>query len=310
MSFSQQHTQFKIFDKSIKDLRSKEAALIGNLILRGEEKDVEQAIALVKKNPTLLHCKMKAVDPLGRYTAEITILEAAFMAGDVDLKPGIPNDRDRGIAERLIAAGNLSAEAVAEQLQIITSEKAQLENEARNNRLLAAIRRFGEGICNVKEAKNFVEFQQCCEPLLAQLNKDLQDEAKRVITAGYIFDPIILQRAVHWFEDNVKKFGGYETMQSNMFWAGFRKLQSQLSSRDAQVVGADISSLVNDGKIPRRTLQNPGTIYKNSSPHVGYFPPRIVGPTALWKAYIKQKRRSVMHCLDNQSRTASYCSVM
>ena len=72
-----------------------------------------------------------------------------------------------------------------------------------------------------------------------------------------MFDPKILCDTAKWFEDNVGRFGDWWTKQSDVFWVnGFGKLESKLSSRDAQVIRAGIGNLVYDAIIPARTLNN------------------------------------------------------
>lgn len=255
---SQQCGQFKLFGRTLTDLMSDEAATVGNLILRGEEKNVNDALALVKKKPILLYCQTEATDPLKR-RVKGTLLQIAAMAGDVDLKPGIREEKDRGMVERLIAVGRLSQEEVVEQLKVIIGEAAQHENEARNQCVLAAIIKFGNSICEVKsyDGMSLVSFQARCKPIIDELEIALQPDTKGVISSGYVFDLKILQYAAKWFEDNVKKFGGWWTNQSDAFWVnGFGKLQSKLSSRDAQVVNIGVGRVVDQGKLPLRTLNS------------------------------------------------------
>jgi hypothetical protein len=326
----QQYTQFKLFARTLTDLIRDEAAVVGNLILRGEEKDVEDALAIIRKKPILIHCQTEATDPLGR-RVKGTLLQIAAMAGDVDLKAGIRNEKVRGMAERLIAAGNLSQEEVAEQLQVITCHEAQLENEARIQHILSAVKKFGTSICEVKTNKNmqFGVFQTLCKPLIDQLETDLQTDTKGMITSGYIFDPKILQEATKWFVENVdKRFGGWWSIQSDVFWVnGFGKLQSKLSSRDAQVVNAGIGRVVDQGNLPSRTLNNASgaSHFYNSTSHLGasfylgYYGGTMFASDAarwrwtrcFWKTYVEQKQQhcKLMQCPDNRSQFES-CLVM
>jgi hypothetical protein len=257
LSSTQQYEQFKLFGQNLTSLVGKEAALAANLILRGEEKDVEDALALIKQKPILLHCPTEAVDPLKR-RVKGTPLQIAAMAGDVNLKLEIPDEKDRGMVERLIAAGNLSKEEVTEQLQCITSDDAQRKNAARNQRVLAAIEKFGTGIGEIKADKNmnFVAFKELPEytALVAQFEADLQPDTKEIITSGYIFDPKVLQQAIKWFEDNVDKhFGDWLSSKTQGFWVnGVAKLQRKLSSRDVQIIKAGIDRLIDDGVLPAR----------------------------------------------------------
>jgi hypothetical protein len=246
-----------LFGRSFSDLMHPDAALVANLILRGEEKDVKEALTLIKKNPDLLRYHTLATDPLGRQIKG-TPLQIAAIAGDMDLKEGIQDEKDRGMVERLIAASNLSKEEVANQLECITSIKAKQINEKRNQRILSAIIRFGEAIIESKaDNKSFETYQAHCKPLIDQLEKDLQPDSKDVVNKGYVFDPKILHDAMKWFEDNVKRFGGWWSNKSDVFWVnGIGKLQSRLSSRDAQVIRAGIGDLVDNERLPARTLNN------------------------------------------------------
>lgn len=263
--------QFTLLGKKAKDLPkingSLKASRVANLILRGKEKNIEEAITLVRKNPDLLRLSCIATDPLNR-RVQGTPLQIAAMAGDIDLQEGITDPKKRGAVEQLIAVSNLSKEEIAEQLTdieiAITGNAATQENEKRNERVLNAIKTFGEGIfLKAKEYKgnNFRELQAHCQPLIEQLEKDLTPDPNEVIKSGYIFDPAILQKAGQWFEDNVDLFGGWwGTIQSHVFGVnGFGKLQSKLSARDAQVVRAGIGHLIKDKIIPARTtLKNSG----------------------------------------------------
>jgi len=268
---SQSYVRFRLFDRTLEDVMSYEAARLGNLILRGEEKEIEQALALIKKKPILLHCKTEATDPLGRVVKGKTLLQIAAIAGDVDLKQRIGEEKDRGLVERLIAVGKLSKEEIAEQLEVITGVAAQKENKARNERYLTAIKKFGIGICKVK-ADDKDEFERNCIDHIKQLEQDLQAESEKEITSGYIFDPAILEEAVKWFEDNIESFGGWSSTKSDIFWVkGFGKLQRLLSSRDAQVVRAGIGRLVDSGALPPRLLNDPEQLpdFYNSSSQLG-----------------------------------------
>lgn len=267
------YAQFKLFGRSLHDMMKDEASILANLILHGEEKDIEEVLKIVKKKPILLHVETEARDPLLRPISG-TLLQIAAMAGDVNFKSGIQDEKEQGVVERLIAAGDLSKEETADQLQCLVSKKAIEENENRNQRILASIKRFGEGITETKADKNmsFEAYQIRCKSLIDQLEKDLQPDIKTVITTGYVFDPKILHIAAKWFEDNVGRFGGWWSVQSDVFWVnGFGKLQSKLSSRDAQVTRAGIGYLVDDGVVPGRTLNNSDktSYFFNSSSRLG-----------------------------------------
>lgn len=212
-----QRNRFRLFDRPVEQLMhpDPEATLIGNLILKAEEKDVEDALGLIakkqKENPSYLHGHVIARDPLGR-PAKGTLLQLAAMGGDVDLKAEIKEDKDRGLCERLIRIGNLSEAEVAEQLKVINSPEAKAANESRNERILSAIKRFGKGILlKSKEYKgarentshNFKAFQLFCQPLIDQLERDLTPDPAEIVTSGYIYDPSVLPRAQEWFEEHL-----------------------------------------------------------------------------------------------------------
>jgi len=248
------YDEFKMFDVRPIDLTAK---MVGNLILKGEEKDINEALALVRKEPNLLRCKIRARDPLGRLV-EGTPLQIAAMAGDVNLKPGVA-DEYLGMVERLIAAGSLSKEEVIEQLKCVTSCEAMQANKARNVYVLTAITRFGDIIAKTKTRgiNNLEAMQLRCKPFIDQLDRDLYPDTETVINTGYIFDPEILQKTTEWFKANIKKFNGWGSRKSDVFWVnGFGKLLTRLSSRDAQVFRAGVGYLVKDGIVPGRTLNN------------------------------------------------------
>jgi len=175
--------------------------------------------------------------PLGR-AVKARVLEIAAMAGDVDLHEGMEEEikqaeekeqeaktaeeqskakekiemlkKHRGIVEQLAAIeGGLSPEEVAAQLdKAVTGEKAKQQTQQKVDRIVAAVKHFGEGILSkAKEYKgdlqnydNFLEFQQLCQPLIDQLRKALQHDPKEVQTSGRIFDESILYKAADWFQ--------------------------------------------------------------------------------------------------------------
>ncbi len=299
---SEKRQQFTIFGIKAKDLvdrmGSEEAALLANLILHGEENDVEEALVLVKKNPDLLRSQCIATDPLKRRVLG-TPLQIVAMAGDMNLIEGkIKEEKNRGLVERLKAAAGLSDEEVRDQLEeVLTSKEAVAENQKRNQRILDAIKAFGEGIIKAKEkyeGNDFAELRALCQPLIEQLEKDLTLNPNEVIKSGYVFDPTILQKAAEWFEKNVNSFGDWRTIQSDVFWVnGFGKLQSKLSSRDAQVIRAGIVNLVDDKKVPTRSLRNSdgsSSFYNSSSRlgldfYLGYYAPSPVAFASMLCAF-------------------------
>lgn len=248
------------FFNNIKYQRLKKAAVD---ILWGSSDVDPICIALVKIDRVLLFEMIETIDPLGRKVRG-TLLQIAAMAGDVDLLAGITEEKEHGLVEQLAQAGNLTAVEIAEQLQVIASPKAKQANEARNKRVLDAIIKFGGALIEkAKEYKdnpdnaNFVALQQLCQPLIDQLAQDLTFDPDEVITSGYIFDLAILHDAAKWFETNVGLFHDWSSCQSDIWWVnGFGKLQSLASARDAHVINAGIINLIENRKVPLRTLMN------------------------------------------------------
>jgi hypothetical protein len=237
------YAQFKLFNRGLHDLLNNEAAFIANLILRAERRDVEEALMLIKKKPILLHITTEARDPLGR-RVKGTLLQIAAMAGDVDLRPDIKKEKDKGLVERLISLGHFTKEEIAQQLECITSREAKKINHERNQRVINAVIQFGKDL----EGGNI---------------NALHIDNSEVITQGYIFDPKILQKCLGWF--NQSKLDEEEGCSLNplryvFLIQGYGKLQSLLSSRDAQVVNAGISAFSSDCtppyQIPARSFKN------------------------------------------------------
>ncbi len=251
--------QFKLFGVKREYLIGQQVA---TLILRGGEIDIGKALHLVecnvdKYNPHLVHCRIQAVDPLKR-SVEGTILQIAAMAGDVGLKPGITNKKEQGAVERIIAAARLSQEEVAEQLKVVNSEEAIRENKARNKQILDAIKKFGEGIIALEYVD---ELRQACQPLIDQLETDLRPDPQQVITSGYIFDPMILHEASHWYTENYARFGG-QGKRDIFIINGYGKLQARLSARDAQVVFGGLRCFTNKPDVPPRLNLYKENLYK------------------------------------------------
>ncbi|HSW48194.1 MAG TPA: hypothetical protein VLG67_03880, partial [Candidatus Saccharimonadales bacterium] len=189
---------------------------IGNKILRGCDPDVESVLTEVKKNPTLLDIVITVKDPVGTPVTG-TFLQLAAMAGDVNLKPNISNEKDCGLVERLISAAGdyMTPEKVAEQLKCINSDEAIDANNKRVQRYLDIIKKFGNTLCEGKVTK---------EEAIAQLEKELFEERSKAVNAGFIFDPRILHDTAQWFEENVNRFDGWNTPKSSVFWVnGFGK---------------------------------------------------------------------------------------
>lgn len=279
--FHEDRQKFTLFGHKSDALINQLATTASTLILSGEEEKIEIALAIIQENPHLINYSVIVSDPLKRRVSG-TPLQIAAMAGDVDLRSGITEERDRGVVEQLIAVANLSSEEVATQLAVVTSKEAIKANAVRNQRILEAVIRFGKGII-LKRNKNTSEaFQAECQPLINQLEKDLTPDANTVTTSGYIFDFAIVCDALKWFEGNVKSYQRGYTQSTDVLWNyGYGKLQSKLSARDAQVMLSGIDRVVNDNVIPDRTLKNKNgsSYFYNSHSRLGgdfhldyYFP--------------------------------------
>lgn len=97
-------------------------------------------------------------------------------------------------------------------------------------------------------------------------------------------------------------FGGWWTIISDVFWVnGMGKLQSKLSSRDAQITNAGIGYVVDDGRIPPRSLVNRNglTYFFNSSSmlgrdfYLGYFGRGITEWPRSWYAGARRWRTAL-----------------
>ncbi|MHB1949703.1 MAG: hypothetical protein ACYCQI_16515 [Gammaproteobacteria bacterium] len=264
----EEYDQFRLFkhlpnitvDKLINP--DPDASAIANLLLRGEEADVNEALALLakklKKDPAYLNNHVIATDPLNRQVKG-TFIGIAAMSGDVNLKSGLLDEKTWGLVERLAKLGKLTDAEVAEQLKVVTSPEAKAINEKRIERVLKAFVNFEEGIFKKRaeyQGKNFEEFQKMCQPIFDDLDKALTSPPNEIITCGFVFDPVILQRAASRFERNLR-FNGWWSLEAYIFWVnGFGKLQGKLSSRDAQMICAGIAYFVDDRRMPPRSFTN------------------------------------------------------
>ncbi|MHB1948473.1 MAG: hypothetical protein ACYCQI_10220 [Gammaproteobacteria bacterium] len=264
-----EYDQFRLF-KHLPDITvaklmhpDPDASGIANLLLRGEEIDVNEALALLakklEKDPAYLNYHVLATDPLKRQVKG-TFIGIAAMSGDVDLQSGLLDESTWGLVERLAKLGKLSNAEVAEQLKVVTSPEAKDVNEKRIERVLKALANFEEDIVKKRaeyKGRNFVEFQQMCQPVFDDLDKALTSPPNEIITCGFVFDPAILERAAKRIEDNVKRFEDWFSLLASVIWLnGFGKLQARLSSRDAQVICAGIGNFVEYGRRPRRSFKN------------------------------------------------------
>lgn len=269
---AENRVSFRLFDKSITQLLTEkemhtdsEAGVIGNLILRGEEKDASEALHLIqlklKINPSYLDYAVIATDPLGR-KVKGDFIQIAAMAGDFDLKRDIQDNKEHGLVERIAAIANLTSNEIALRVQVITTPEAKVANMRRNRRIVKAVKRFGEGLMEHETNKyhsfqDLKRFQNKYEPAINRLKEDLIIDTNKIITLGYIFDPRILQLAVSYFNRNANRFGGWSgSSRSDVFWInGIGLLQSKSSSRDAQAIRAGMGNLFEKGRIPIRRLE-------------------------------------------------------
>ena len=317
-----------LFGRNCYDVLAQRAA---TLILWGEEKDADEAVLMLKNNPALLDCKVEVIDPRGR-TIKQRVFEIAFMAGDVDVKEGITDEKEKGLVERITIACEVSQARIDEAKQVLLSEEAIKENAERNQRIMAAVKKFGEGIIpiqhNEEETLPYEDqinvYRLRCKDVIDQYKADLHSAQSGSIQCGYIFDPNILIMFDKWFTDNVSRLGGWWSFQSAVLDVnGYGTLQGELSSRDAQVTKSGIVNLTGianlavGGTVPQRCLKNTdgSSYFYNSSSALGvdlvidYFSrPRGIGhgripaspasilspgsPTC-WKTYVEQKQQ---HC--------------
>lgn len=285
---------------------------------------LDEAEALVQQYSSILKYSIETKDPCGRRVAG-TLLQIAAMAGDFNLKKNAA-ENDDGMVERLTKAGGVSKEEVAKQLHaVLFSEEAKKENEQRNKRILAALIEFAENIIQTDLiGNNFEEFKEAQAKYQLYINKfreALMPDPNEVITSGFIFDSQILFEAAKWFEDkkNLDRFGGWRKLKSDLFWInGFGSLQNVVSARDAHVIREGIGNVVDEGRLPGRSLKNTdgSSYFYNSSArkrlgvdfYLGYFggPGRRGGPAVFAiEKLMSSKNRSMtkfMQHLNNPSK--------
>lgn len=237
--------QITFFGTPFLDMLHTEATQLGNMILQGEDKNIEIVLASIRQNPSLLNAIVTAKDPNGTLVTG-TLLQIAAMAGDVNLKPKIEDETQRGLVERLAEAGGLSKDEVAKALECVNSQPAIQANEARVARYLAIIEKFGTSLC---DGENITA-------TLAQFEKDLDEERKKPVSSGLILDPIILHHMLQWVDDNTYRFEALSDNKCDAFFKGLGKLQSKLPARFAQLTRVGLSNLVHHEVIPPRTLNN------------------------------------------------------
>lgn len=255
-----QYEQFKLFGRGLPYFINCEwLPSAANAILLGEENGIKIVLTIIEANPLLLRISTEGIDPLKR-TVKGTLLQIAAMAGDVNLNPGIHDEKELGLVERLQIAGKLSNEEVRDQLEVITGCEAKQENEKRNQLVIMAMDKFMNRILQVKtyENEDFKKFKMRCKPFVVQLEKDLQFITNLKITSGYIFDPEVICKVAQEFESKVKSFGGWFSVHTGVFRvSGFGMLQKYLSVRDAEVAEIGMINYIEKHQIPPREL-NPG----------------------------------------------------
>ena len=292
-----------------------------NDILDGSQAKVDRVIKLVKEKPFILNYPTEGSDRLGR-RVKGTLLQIAVMSGDVNIRELKEEEKQhRGIVELLQEAGKLSKDDVAKQLQpVLFSTDAIEANAARNERIFAAVKQFGESILQAGIAEEpaqlsaevlqpaQVKYQSAIDAFRATLQATLND----VITSGYVFDTSILHQAMTWFEqeNNLDRFGGWWTLASDVFWVnGIGSLQCVASSRDAQVCRKGIGDVVDNYQMPERGLKNAdrSSLFSLTSSRLGldfflgYYGAhgsaecvlRSLGRRARpsWKSYVEQKQQ-------------------
>lgn len=244
------------FGKRFPELMDADAAVVANLLLSGEENDIEIAIATIKNNPDLLRTHTMVFDRKQR-CIKGTPLQIAAMAGDVDLIDDIADAKNQGAVRKLIEVSDLSRSEVIEQLKCITSEEAKQKNKERNQRILNAMIKFASAIISEEKKcsdKRLHVFQRHCQAHITELEKDLQPDPNEIMTAGFIFDPKVLYLAAEWFKKHIQDFDDWYSVVSDVFWInGWGKLQDKLLARDAHIIRAGIAKLF-DGVIPPRSM--------------------------------------------------------
>jgi hypothetical protein len=314
--------EFKLFSRTYKNLINSEAALVAKRVLRGDEKSINEALDLIRKKPDLLHYHTQATDPQGRIV-QGTIIAIAAMAGDLDCIPGITSEENRGAVERLALAGGLSKEEVIDQLQVITSKESQVINEQRNQRILGFIKQFGYGVLlkyklneyfyrdggRSSGEKNEV-LRAACKQEIDDLKNNLSREAKKIITAGYIFDPKLLQYMAEWFECRTGIYFGdnsWNAEKNILIEDGFMRLEDALSFRDKQFLLLDNRRSLDSEKIIPRTLSPEFSYRGGADTYLTYLAFTKIGGRAKakrnrtcfvpgehsWDVYVKVKQE---HC--------------
>ncbi len=230
---------------------------IANLILHAGEKEVEEALRLIKKHPEMLRRTVVGKDRIGR-VVEGALISIAAMAEDLNVpnmayvsrEQVLAND-ELGVVERLIdiAKNHLSPQEILKQLEVVTSDAAKQATQERNQRYLNAVITFAEGLKKVK--------LDYCNELITEFEKEIHAITSKKITMGVIFDPVILMNAGAWLAKHAEYFP-YEDELDDLSKEKIRilcvtifgTLQAQLSSRDAQFI------LFNTKENPPRTLEN------------------------------------------------------
>jgi hypothetical protein len=228
---------------------------VANLTLLADENSVEEALNIVKENPSLLGYVVTVTDQHGN-TVQGKPLQIAAMAGDLDVLEDVKVEIDNGMVERLAVAGGLSNEEVAQQLHVINSAEAKQENEKRKKIILEKMIWFGNSIAEVRSAPDIGlrDFRENCKEIINALKQALKSDPTQIITSGYIFDPRIICDVVKWFKDNIAKFDNYYSLQSEIFCInGIGKLQRKFSARDLQTISAGIGNVIDYKRTPPRT---------------------------------------------------------
>lgn len=232
-------------------------------ILRGK---ADEALTLAKNNPVMLHYPIEAKDPSNR-RVKGTLLQIAIAAGDVNIgEQELKDEKGQGIAERLSSL--MLKEDVEKQLAAWFPLGWKDINDKRMKRYLNALEQFAKSIIKAKMPKikskigmsvqDVEDAQVKCQSIINRLQEALQPDPNEVVTCGYIFDTKIFYLAFKLFESKLRRFGGWETLKTTLFWVnGFGSLQAIASARDAHVIREGIGYVIRNKKFPERTFENP-----------------------------------------------------
>ncbi len=245
------------------------------------EGNIDKALALIEQNSNVINIETRGTDRLGRCIKGRTLLQIAGMGSDVNLREKKVEEKDHGAVELFAQAAKLTKDEVATQLfPVLFSNEAKNANEARQQRVLAVVKEFGESIIRRKTElpeswdtiEEFRAAQAKCQPEIDKLRNDLiRIVSNEVTTFGYIFDTHIYDAFCKWFTDNRKRFSGWSSVISDLIWVnGYGSLQYVASAADAHIHRQGIGTVVDFGVVPTRTFINSdGSTYFTSLSRLG-----------------------------------------